>query len=179
MMKLLITFLVFAVLSSCSHFSKNPKPFSASESDTDSEGNIVDLENILNQAEDNADPKGKSILTTGRLMIREKQIIRGSCWDYANALYTKAGYPDNQRITPLKSKMKGPYADLSSIRPGDWMYFINYSFKESDHSGIFVEWTDFENSKAVVLSYVGGKKKRPGNYKIYNLKHVYYILRPK
>ncbi len=50
------------------------------------------------------------------------------------------------RVTLLKSKIDGPYADLSTIQAGDWLYFINYSFKESDHSGIFVDWTDSEKT---------------------------------
>ena len=147
-------------------------------SDVDSEGRITNLESILDRAEESARPEGKTILTTGRSMIEKKKIIKGSCWDYANAVYSQAGYSPDQRITPLKSKMKGPYADLSTIQAGDWLYFINHSFKESDHSGIFVEWTDFENKKGIILSYVGGRKKKPGNYRIYDLKHVYYIIRP-
>jgi hypothetical protein len=178
-MRITITFLILTILSSCSHFSKKSQDNSKSLSDYDSREKIVDLEKILNRAEKKADPKGKSILTTGRSMIKRNQIIRGSCWDYANAVYKKAGYPDNARVTPLKSKMKGPYADLSTIQAGDWLYFINHSFKEIDHSGIFIEWTNFENKRGVILSYVGGKKNQPGNYRIYDLKHVYYIIRPK
>lgn len=177
-MRLIITLCILAVLGSCSLFSKNSQSLSIGESDTDPKGTIKDLENILNRAEDNATPEGKNILATGRLMIKERRIVRGSCWDYANAIYKEAGHSDQTRITLFKSKIKGPYADLSSIQPGDWLYFINYSYKESDHSGIFVEWTDFDKNRAVVLSYVGGKKNKPGNYKIYNLKHVYYIIRP-
>ncbi len=112
-------------------------------------------------------------------MVEENKVVRGSCWDYANAVYNKSGYKADQRITPLKSKYNGPYADLSTIQAGDWLYFINYSFKESDHSGIFVEWTDVEKNRAVILSYIGGRKKKPGSYKIYDLKHVYYIIRPR
>jgi hypothetical protein len=160
-------------------FGRKSDPFSNGESDLDSEGKIVDLENILDRAEEKAAPEGKTVLSTGRSMIQKKKIIKGSCWDYANAVYNKAGFRPSDRITPLKSKMNGPYADLSSIQAGDWLYFINHSFKETDHSGIFVEWTDYENQRAVILSYVGGRKKKPGNYKIYNLRHVYYIIRPK
>jgi hypothetical protein len=162
------------IFVSCSSLSSK-----RSDNDVNSFGEIVDLEKILNRAEGNATLEGKTILTTGRSIIEKKKVIKGSCWDFANAVYNKAGYAPDQRITPLKSKFKGPYADLSSIQAGDWLYFINYSFKESDHSGIFVEWIDFENKKGVILSYVGGKKKKPGSYKIYDLRHVYYIIRPK
>lgn len=148
-------------------------------SDLDSSGKIRDLEKILISAEEKATPEAKTILTTGRIMVEKSKVVKGSCWDYANAVYNKSGFPADQRITPLKSKYNGPYADLSTIQPGDWLYFINYSFKESDHSGIFVEWTDYEKQRAVVLSYVGGRKKKPGSYRIYDLRHVYYIIRPR
>ncbi|HXH32208.1 MAG TPA: hypothetical protein VNJ01_15505 [Bacteriovoracaceae bacterium] len=179
MMNLILTLLLLAAVGSCSHLSNKSTSNSNYESDTESQGEIVDLEKILNRAEESARPQGKTILATGRSMIKKNQIFRGSCWDFANAVYNKAGYPQNQRRTPLKSNIKGPYADLSTLEPGDWLYFINYSFRENDHSGIFIEWTDYEKNKAVVLSYVGGRKKQPGNYKIYDLKHVYNIIRPK
>ncbi len=170
-MKLLFLLLL---LVSCSTIRKSKD---SQLSDLDSSGKIRDLEKILISAEEKASPEGKAVLVTGRTMIEDKKVVRGSCWDYANAVFNKSGFKADQRITPLKSKYNGPYADLSTIQPGDWLYFINYSFKESDHSGIFVEWTDFEKQRAVVLSYVGGRKKKPGSYRIYDLKHVYYIIR--
>jgi hypothetical protein len=150
-------------------------------SDYDSSPNsqIKDLENILNRAEEKASPEGKVILSTGRLMIAEKKIVRGSCWDYINAVYNHALYPVGKRVNALKSKIIGPFADISIIRPGDWLYFINYSFSEVDHSGIFVEWTNIEKKYAVILSYQGRRNKSPATYKIYDLKNVYYIIRPK
>ncbi len=166
------------VVSACSTFSRKSKD-SAKLSDLDSDGTIRDLEVILSRAEEKASPEGKTILTTGRRMVEMKQVIRGSCWDYANAVFNNSGFKRDQRVSLLKSKFKGPYADSSTILPGDWLYFINYSFKESDHSGIFVEWTDVEKKIAVILSYVGGKKKKPGTYKIYDLRHVYTMIRAK
>ncbi len=168
----LLLLILFA--TSCSTFQKKVKL-----SDLDSDGTIRDLEKILTAAEENASSEGKSILTTGRQMVDQRKVVRGSCWDYANAVFNKSGFKADARVSPLKSKYKGPYADLTTIKAGDWLYFINYSYKESDHSGIFVDWTDVEKNRAVVLSYVGGRKKKPGSYKIYDLKHVYYIIRPK
>lgn len=168
-----LLFLLLLVVS-CSTLKKSKD---TELSDLDSSGKIRDLEKILMSAEEKASPEGKVVLSTGRTMIENKKVVRGSCWDYANAIFNKSGFKADQRITPLKSKYNGPYADLSTIQPGDWLYFINYSFKESDHSGIFVEWTDYEKQRAVVLSYVGGRKKKPGSYRIYDLKHVYYIIR--
>lgn len=168
-------FILLLIVSSCSSIKKSRD---TQLSDIDSNGKIRDLEKILASAEDKATPQGKTVLSTGRGMVEENKVVRGSCWDYANAVYNNSGYKADKRVTPLKSKYNGPYADLSTIQAGDWLYFINYSFKESDHSGIFVEWTDREKNRAVILSYIGGRKKKPGSYKIYDLRHVYYIIRP-
>ncbi len=171
-------FILFLILNSCAHVKPKTKIV---QPDYDSAPNskIKDLENILNRGEQNASPEGKVILSTGRLMITERKIVRGSCWDYINAVYNHARYPVDKRVTALKGKMIGPFADISLIRPGDWLYFINYSFSEVDHSGIFVEWTNIEKKYAVILSYQGGRNKSPATYKIYDLKNVYYIIRPK
>jgi hypothetical protein len=112
---------------------------------------------------------------------------REGMWDPRNGHKSKdlhcAPRPEKlhifQKIWTLKSKIVGPFADVSVIRPGDWLYFINHSYSERDHSGIFVEWTNFEKKRAVMMSYVGGKKKTPATYKIYDLSNVYYIIRPK
>lgn len=173
---LTLVFLCFLFgLSACSSLGPKSK---IRQSDLDSDGKIRDLEKYLKQAEEKATPEAKTVLVTGRRMVEKGKVIRGSCWDFANSVYNKAGHEAVQRLTPLKSKITGPYADLETIREGDWLYFINYSFKESDHSGIFVAWTDFENKRGIILSYIGGKKRKPGSYKIYDLKHVYYIIRP-
>ncbi len=166
--------LIIISLSSCSSTKRKSQ-----QSDLNSDDTIRDLETILSRAEESATPEGKSILTTGRTMVENGKVVKGSCWDYVNAVYNKSGFKPDQRVTPLKSKIQGPYADLSTIQAGDWLYFINHSFKEMDHSGIFVEWTDVERNRAVLLSYVGAKKKKPGRYKIYDLTHVYYIIRAK
>ncbi len=173
-----VNVLVLTILFLMSSCASGKRKFRDSElSDLDANGNIRDLEKILSRAEEKATPQGKTILTTGRTMVEKNKIIRGSCWDFANAVYNRSGYKANDRITPWRSKFNGPYVDLSTLVAGDWLYFINHSFKESDHSGIFVEWTDAEKNRAVILSYVGGKKRKPGNYKIYDLTHVYYVIR--
>ena len=153
-----------------------------SKSYTSSDGTnkkIKDLETILDLSEERASPEGKIILSTSRSMIAEREVVVGSCWDYINAVYNRAQYPAANRVTALKSKIVGPFADVTVIQPGDWLYFINHSYSEVDHSGIFVEWINIEKKTAVIMSYVGGKRKSPATYKIYDLKNVYYIIRPK
>lgn len=177
-LKTLLLFILFSALPSCS--SLQPRSSSnTSDEDTGPNKPIKDLETILERAEEKASPEGKVVLTTSREMIAERKVVVGSCWDYINAVYNRAQYPPTKRVTALKSKIVGPFADVSVIQPGDWLYFINHSYSERDHSGIFVEWTNFDKKRAVMMSYVGGKKKSPATYKIYDLTNVYYIIRPK
>lgn len=166
--------LVSFIFSACS--SMKSKSYSYSDG---ANKKIKDLESILDRSEEKASPVGKVILTTSRSMIAEREIVVGSCWDYINAVFNRAQYPPANRVTALKSKMVGPFADVTVIQPGDWLYFINHSYSEVDHSGIFVEWIDIEKKTGVIMSYVGGKRKSPATYKIYDLKNVYYIIRPK
>ena len=133
--------------------------------------------NLIISAENKADIAGKAILKTGRKMaVIDKTIIKGSCWDYINAVYKKAGYGTNKKIV-YKSKKSGPYADVSKIKPGDWIYYVNHSYGGVEHSGIFVYWKDYKKKIGVTLSYGGEKRNEPGRYLPYDLKSVYYITR--
>ena len=149
---------------------------------TDSEffEEIKNLERILDLAEDDATDKGREILVKSRSMINEGDLVLGSCWDYINEIYIRAGYPSKLRKTSFSGKFKGPFIeDHSIIESGDWLYFVNHSFNDGEHSGIFVDWTDYNLKEALVISYVGGNRKRPARYKTYILTNVYNIMRPK
>lgn len=129
-------------------------------------------------AEIEATKAGKAVLETGRKMaLEDKTIIKGSCWNYVNEVFKRAGYGTNKKVV-YKSKKSGPYVDVSKIQPGDWIYYVNYSYGGVEHSGIFVYWKDYKNKIGVTLSYGGEKRKEPGRYLPYNLKSVYYITRP-
>jgi hypothetical protein len=129
-------------------------------------------------AELQATPPAREVLRTGRkLALEEKTIIRGSCWNWINTVFRRAGYSDNSRIV-FKGKKQGPYAKPEQIQPGDWLYYINHSYNRIEHSGIFVHWIDFDKKIGKVLSYGGEGRRRPGRYKAYNLKDVYFIKRP-
>ncbi|HXH74691.1 MAG TPA: hypothetical protein VNJ08_06980 [Bacteriovoracaceae bacterium] len=147
---------------------------------TDSEfvEEIADLEEILNQAEAHASSEGRNILETSRSMIKDQEVIKGSCWDYIHAVYLKAGYGNHKRVTIFRSKLQGPYVHINRIESGDWLYFMNHSFGDVEHSGIFVAWTDQKNKEALVISYPGGNQAKPGRYKKYNLRSTYNIIRP-
>jgi len=117
------------------------------------------------------------VLNTGDNMIRKRVLVRGSCWDYIDCIYTKAGCSRKQRKTVFKSTKHGPYVDAKKIKPGDWLYFLNGSYHNSEHSAIFVKWIDFKSKTARMLSYQGEGKRKPARYKNYILKKVYHIMR--
>lgn len=125
--------------------------------------------------------EGEKILRMGEIMaLRDREIIRGSCWDYIDTLYTRAGFPRNKRGYIFKTRKNSPpYAPLSIIKPGDWLYFINHSYGKVEHSGIFVRWQNRSKTQAVILSYGGENRRKPGRYLIYNIRDTFTILRAK
>ena len=165
MNKILIFVLIFISLISCSSSTK--------KSDVKSEN----LEDTLNLAEAEASPEGRKVLETSRSMISNLDIVVGGCWDYINGVYNRAGFLSSQRVTVYKSKFRGPYADSQLIMPGDWIYFVNHSYRDIEHSAIFVAWGDEEKKEALMVNYVGGNQKKPGTYKVFVLDNVYNIIR--
>ena len=121
----------------------------------------------------------KRVLATASKMIKHDYIIRGSCWDYIDTLYTKAGVPRNKRVTIFKSnKQKGPYVTTDTIQPGDWLYFINTSYHNVEHSAVFIRWIDKSKKIGKCISYKGQRANKPARYKNYYLGRVYTIIRP-
>ena len=122
---------------------------------------------------------GQKIVDMGFMMsVFTKHIVQGSCWNFVDEVYKKAGFPYNKRATIFKSKLAGPYADPKQIQPGDWLYHVNYSYHGIEHSAIFVCWKDFDKRIAITLGHVGQNLARSGVYGEYDLKGVYYITRP-
>lgn len=138
---------------------------------------IPNLEEILDRSEGEATVEGREVLQSARRMIKNNEIVLGSCWDYIDAIFMKAGFPQNRRMTIFKSKLQGPYVDEVLIEPGDWLYFMNHSYNNVEHSSVFVAWSDFATKQAVMISYAGGNQARPARYKIYDLSSVYNIMR--
>lgn len=159
-----LTLLILLLLSACSS-APSPK--------------IANVDGVLDRAEQGATASGRDILITSRTMIADGEIVKGSCWDFTNAVFNQAHYPSKKRLTIFKSKMKGPYVDEKLIEAGDWLYYINHSYKKVDHSGIFVSWINFEKKIGLIASYVGGNKKTPARYQHYDLSNVYTIIRAK
>lgn len=138
-----------------------------------------DYQALLDEAEAKATKEGRDILVLSRSMILKNEKISGSCWNYINTVYNRAGHPQNLRDIVFKGKLKGPYAGHDLIQPGDWLYYVNHSYKGTEHSGVFVAWTNKDKKEALMISYAGEKRKTPARYKVYKLTNVYNIIRPK
>ncbi|MCF6242286.1 MAG: hypothetical protein L3J74_13180 [Bacteroidales bacterium] len=167
----ILSILLSLFLFSCSSTKKLPNNHSISK---------TELKLIL-KAEKHADKAGKKVLEEGRVLaLNKKAIIPGSCWNWINTVYNNAGYPNKngKRKTVFKGKKKGPYAKSKTIKAGDWLYFINHSYNNIEHSGIFVYWVNYKKREAMILSYGGENRKQPGRYKVYDIRHVYNIIRP-
>jgi hypothetical protein len=138
------------------------------------------LEQQLDEAENKATPQGRKVLQTGRQMaLVNREIIQGGCWDYANTIYNRSGYKKHRATVFQGTKNNGPYADASLIQHGDFLYYVNHSYHESEHSAIFVDWLDYTNKTALMLSYAGERRQQPARYKPYDLSSVYQIIRAK
>jgi len=125
------------------------------------------------------EPSAYHVLCVGDRMIKNGILVKGSCWDYIDATFNRAGIPRKHRVTAFKSKKRGPYAKISQIKSGDWLYFINTSYHNSEHSAIFIDWIDKKRKIACMLSYQGEGKRKPARYKNYKLSRVYNIMRVK
>ena len=131
-------------------------------------------------AEKEASKGGGDILKKGREMaLIDKVILPGSCWSWINTVYNDSGHPNKngKRKTVYKSKKGGSYVKSSQIEAGDWLYYINHSYNDVEHSGIFVYWVDYKKKTGMILSYGGESRKQPGRYSTYDLSHVYNIIR--
>lgn len=139
--------------------------------------NKIDDRDVMERAIQDASPFGSRVLETSKQMIIEKDIIVGGCWDFINAIYNKAGIVGKERTIVYKSKLRGPYVDADVIEAGDWLYFVNHSFNDIEHSAIFITWLDKDKKEALMVNYVGGNQKKPGTYKRFILDEVYNIIR--
>ena len=122
---------------------------------------------------------GERVLEMGASMVESGEIVSGSCWDFIHAAYTRAGYPIAERETVFKGSKSGVFADVDDIQPGDWLYHVNHSYNNVEHSGVFVQWVDKDKKIGTTLSYQGEGRQLPGRYNDYDLKSVYNIMRPK
>lgn len=179
-MKSLLLIAVLFLVTACQQAPVKSKQSHAKSKQ--SQVKINDLSAKLLATEKKASIEGRKILETGRKMtLIDKKVVKGSCWDFVNAVYNDAGYPNKKkkRLLVFKGKKnKGPYAKQDLIKAGDFLYYINHSYHGSEHSAIFVNWISYEKKIALMLSYAGQNKKVPARYKAYDLSNVYNIIRP-
>jgi hypothetical protein len=117
------------------------------------------------------------VLKTGYQMSFEtKTVVQGSCWGFVDAVFKKAGVT---KETIFSSKEGGPYAKVDMLQPGDWIYHVNYSFRNVGHSAIFVCWKNKKLKQAITMSYVGMNRSVPGRLDFADIKCVYSIFRAK
>jgi hypothetical protein len=139
---------------------------------------------ISAQAADTQSPAspvpGQRVLSTAYLIsFTNREIIKGPCWDFVNAVYTRAGYGEKNRMTLFRSVKNGPYADIDLLIPGDWVAHVNAEYGNVEHSAIFVHWIDKENKIAETIDYAGMNREEPGRFRKHQLTMVYMIIRPK
>ena len=132
---------------------------------------------LLSNAETKSARAAREVISTARTMaLNERTIIQGGCWDYLNAVFNRAGVT---RDTIHKGTYReGPYASSNEIQAGDWLYYINHGYNDIEHSGLFVGWVDQAANQALILSYAGENRREPARYRVYDLSHVYQIMRP-
>ena len=142
--------------------------------------NYCQCEHVFSNSDtSNTNKGGLKILQTGHQMaLIDMSIIKGSCWDFVNAVYNRSGFA-NAKQTIFSSRKNGPFAASSLVKPGDWIYHINHQFNNGEHSAIFVCWKDFAKRIAITLSYVGMNRNAPGHFGEYQLDNIYSIFRPK
>lgn len=141
-------------------------------------GRHADYLALITAAEHNSRGHVRNVLRTAREMtLNEGFVIRGGCWDYLDAAWTRAGVNRAMRQTVFKSGKQGPYAPAADLRPGDWLYHINHSHHNIEHSGMFIGWADRQRKLGLTLSYAGGSRRETGRYRIYDLSSVYQITR--
>ncbi len=122
---------------------------------------------------------GAKILAVAVAMVDKKTLVLGACWDFINAVYTRAGFPAKKRATLYRQPETGPFADPALLQPGDWVMYRNLPYGEIGHSALFVEWIDFDKRSALTIEYVGGKRKIPGRYREADLTKIWGITRGK
>jgi hypothetical protein len=121
---------------------------------------------------------GQRALNAARqLAFVEKKIINGSCWKFANMAYMKAGFNFNKRHYVWRGPKGGPYAPVSRLRPGDWVYHLNQEYGGIEHSSIFVRWVNRGKKLAKTIDYSGMNRAEPGHYSNHRYTKIFAIIR--
>ena len=93
--------------------------------------------------------------------------------------YNSAGVQRANREVVYKRTEGTELSSPELLEAGDWVYHVNYSYYNVEHSAIFICWKDYDKRMGITLSYVGQNKSAPGKYGVYDLRGVYNIKRAK
>ncbi|MFK7999655.1 MAG: hypothetical protein AB8H86_08660 [Polyangiales bacterium] len=124
---------------------------------------------------------GQHTILTARRMISSGETLQGSCYAYLSEVYARAGHRSwRKRTIVYRAEREGPYADLSLIRPGDWLYIVNDPGRTpvGTHSVMFVGWEDQSRGYARTISHAGWGPPRAGRERGYDVSQTYRIIRP-
>ena len=142
------------------------------------QNSYIKYQQFILRAEAKAAAPARKVMQTVRHMVEQKIVIRGACWDYLDAAFAQAGYPRGKRnIVHKGTKNGGPYAPAAKIKIGDWLYYINHSYHNVEHSGLFIGWTNYRKRQGLIMSYAGEGRAEPARYRVYDLSDVYHIMR--
>jgi hypothetical protein len=124
------------------------------------------------------DPGQRVLLTGEKIAFVDKRVMTGGCWDFVNAVYVEAGFPQKQRRVVFQGTKKGPFAKADVLRPGDWIMHVNQEAAGIEHSSIFIRWIDLHARLALALDYAGMNRPAPGRLSRHDYSRVYTVLRP-
>jgi len=125
---------------------------------------------------------GRHVILTARAMIARGEALRGSCYRFLSDVFERAGHGGWRTRTVVHSgPRQGPYADLDTIRPGDWLYIVNHpeATPVGTHSVLFVGWEDPSRGEARVIEHPGWSAgATTGRERSYDVSRTYRIVRP-
>jgi len=172
----LVLLMVIGLLAGCASFGQSRGTWNPHNQNTPQDHSSHQA--ILRTQAKGSGP-GAIVLATASRMLDTGVVVVGSCWDYINQVFIRAGFKGARLASFYSRPYAGPFADTSLIQPGDWIMYQNLSYGGIDHSAIFVAWIDFQQNRALTISYVGQNRHMPGRLFEYDLSRTYQILRPR
>jgi hypothetical protein len=114
-------------------------------------------------------------------MIELGKIVKGSCYDYIDAVFKEAGHDDwRTREKVYRKPKKGPYVNLDLVKAGDWLWVVSsrHGSRIRTHSVLFVAWENRRRGIAHVVSHPGQGRAIGGRFQTYDVSETYNITRP-
>lgn len=125
---------------------------------------------------------GMHTILTARRMISNGEQLTGSCYNYIATVFQRAGHNhwSRRQVVYRGDKDDRTFADLNTIRPGDWLYIVRHPDRRpvGTHSVLFVGWEDRARGRARVLSHPGSGRTHTGAERTYDISRTYRITRP-